>query len=116
MRIRPNWTRTAANGGSERPFRIIEILCTHVPGLARAFGSRERTPLARRAQCTDLTFARRDDRSPIGRRLDAVQFRIRSALGHQLVVAANFGDARPVEYDDEVAAGVHRGANGARPE
>src|SRR5262245_18594341 len=40
--------------------------------------------------------------SAVGGGLDAVQLGVRAALGHEFVVRADLGDARPVEHDDEV--------------
>src|SRR5437762_1667703 len=41
-------------------------------------------------------------RLPISSRLDAVKLGVWAAPGHELVVGADLGDARAVEYDDEV--------------
>ena len=41
-------------------------------------------------------------RLAISSRLDAVKLGVWAAPGHELVVGADLGDARAVEYDDEV--------------
>src|SRR5437879_13072025 len=40
--------------------------------------------------------------SAVGGGLDAVQLRVRTALGHQLIVRADLHEPGPIEHDDEI--------------
>ena len=42
------------------------------------------------------------ERSPIRRRLDAVELGVQAAFRHEVVVGADLGDASAVEHDDEI--------------
>jgi len=45
---------------------------------------------------------RSQERSPIRRRLDAVELGVQAAFRHEVVVGADLGDASAVEHDDEI--------------